>query len=137
MCSVFIHWSSTFFIRWILIDFPVDKDNSSKSFRNLNIFSYDLSILFIIKFEIFGFRIICLSENVFEIITEKEDFYKIKTTIEEKIDTLNYSSIEWRPLNYIDLNKDNTEKVLEVLSVLEDLDDVQNVFSNVKIKNLQ
>ena len=75
--------------------------------------------------------------NIFEIITKKEDFYKIKTEIEKKINTFNYSSIEWRPLNYIDLTKDNIEKVLEVLSALEELDDVQNVFSNAKLKNLQ
>ena len=44
-------------------------------------------------------------DNIFEIITEKEDFYKIKTELEKKIETFNYSSIEWRPLNYIDLDK--------------------------------
>ena len=48
-------------------------------------------------------------KNVFEIITEKEDFYKIKTEIENKVTSLNYSSIEWRPINYIDLAKDKGE----------------------------
>ena len=28
------------------------------------------------------------------------------TELEKKIDTFNYSSIEWRPLNYIDLEQD-------------------------------
>ena len=51
-------------------------------------------------------------ENIFEIITEKEDFYKIKTELEKKIETFNYSSIEWRPLNYIDLNKDKSEQII-------------------------
>ncbi len=77
------------------------------------------------------------SENVFEVITKKEDFYKIKTEIEKKITTLNYSSIEWRPLNYIDLTQDNSKKLLEVLSELEELDDVQNIFTNANLKNLQ
>ena len=49
MCSIFIHLFNTFFIKLILIDFPEDKDNSSTSFRNLNIFLYDLSIFFIIN----------------------------------------------------------------------------------------
>ena len=31
-----------------------------------------------------------------EIITEKEDFYKIKTELEKKIDSFLYSAIEWR-----------------------------------------
>ena len=39
MGSVFIHLSNTFFNKLILIDLPVDKESSSTSFRNLNIFS--------------------------------------------------------------------------------------------------
>tara|TARA_B100000963_G_scaffold157009_1_gene136662 strand:+ start:180 stop:911 length:732 start_codon:yes stop_codon:yes gene_type:complete len=73
--------------------------------------------------------------NVFEIITEKEDFYKIKTALEEKIDVLSYCSIEWRPLNYVDIPKDNSGEIVEVLSALEELDDVQNIFTNANLKN--
>ena len=76
-------------------------------------------------------------DEIFEIITEKEDFYKIKTKLEKKIETFNYSSIEWRPLNYIDLDKDQSEKIIEVLTALEELDDVQNIFTNANLKNLQ
>jgi YebC/PmpR family DNA-binding regulatory protein len=76
-------------------------------------------------------------DEIFEIITEKEDFYKIKTELEKKIETFNYSSIEWRPINYIDLNKEQSEQILEVLTALEELDDVQNIFTNANIKNLQ
>ena len=76
-------------------------------------------------------------DDFFEIITKKEDFYKIKMEIEKKIETINYSSIEWRPLVYIDLAKDSLEKLLEVLTSLEELDDVQNIFTNANLKNLQ
>ena len=76
-------------------------------------------------------------ENVFEIITEKEDFYKIKTEIEKKIQTIIYSSIEWRPINYIDIIKDKKEQFKETLSALEELDDVQNIFTNANLKTLQ
>ena len=76
-------------------------------------------------------------DNIFEIITEKEDFYKIKTELEKKIETFNYSSIEWRPLNYLNLNKEQSIQTLEVLTALEELDDVQNIFSNANLKNLQ
>ena len=71
--------------------------------------------------------------NIFEIITEKEDFYKIKIELEKKIDNFNYSSIEWRALNYIDLNKDQTKQIIEVLDSLEELDDVQKVFTNANL----
>ena len=75
-------------------------------------------------------------DYIFEIITEKEDYYKIKIELEKKIDTFNYSSIEWRPYNYIDLTKENSEKIVEILSALEELDDVQNIFTNANFKNL-
>ena len=74
--------------------------------------------------------------NIFEIITEKEDFYKIKTELEKKIDTFNYSAIEWRPLNYVNLAQDKSEELLEVLTNLEELDDVQHIFTNANLKNL-
>ena len=80
----------------------------------------------------------CISlDQIFEIITEKEDFYKIKTKLEKKIDTFSYSSIEWRPLNFINLSKDQSEQIAGVLSALEELDDVQNIFTNANLKSLQ
>ena len=75
--------------------------------------------------------------NIFEIITQKEDFYKIKTELEKKIETLNYSSIEWRPINLINLAKDKSEALFEVLNSLEELDDVQKIFTNANLKNFQ
>jgi YebC/PmpR family DNA-binding regulatory protein len=75
-------------------------------------------------------------DDIFEIITDKEDFYKIKTELEKKIDAFNYSSIEWRPLNSIDLDKEKKKNVIEVLTLLEELDDVQNIFTNVNLNNL-
>ena len=80
----------------------------------------------------------CLTlDNIFEVITEKEDFYKVKTELEKKIDNFDYSSIEWRPHNYIELDKDQSNNAAEVLTSLIDLDDVQNIFTNVNLKNLQ
>ena len=76
-------------------------------------------------------------EQIFEIITKKEDFYRIKIELEKKIETINYSSIEWRPLNYIDLNKDQSKQIIEILTALEDLDDVQSIFTNVNLRDLQ
>ena len=80
----------------------------------------------------------CVDLNgIFEVITEKEDFYKIKTKLEKEIETFDYSSIEWRPLNYINLDKVQGEQILELLTSLEELDDVQNIFTNANLKNLQ
>ena len=78
----------------------------------------------------------CLNNNNFhEIITEKEDFYKIKTELEKKIKTFAYSAVEWRALSYLKLDKDKSAKMIEILSSLEELDDVQNIFTNAKLEN--
>ena len=45
--------------------------------------------------------------------------------------------MEWRPLNYVDLTKENSEKLIEVLNTLEELDDVHKIFSNANLKTLQ
>ena len=78
----------------------------------------------------------CLKINDFhEIVTKKEDFYKIKTSLENKIDNFAYSAIEWRAVNYLNLNKEQSKKMIEVLSALEELDDVQNIFTNANLEN--
>ncbi len=74
-------------------------------------------------------------DRYYEITTKKEDFYKIKTELEKKIDNLAYSAIEWRALNDIKLDKDKKNKIIEVLNALEELDDVQNIFTNANLTN--
>ena len=76
-------------------------------------------------------------DSIFEIITEKEDFYRIKTEIEKKIQTISYSSIEWRPFNYLNITEEKCNQLIEVLNALEELDDVQNIFTNVNKRQLQ
>jgi len=79
---------------------------------------------------------VTLKDN-FEIITDKGDFYKIKTELEKKIDIFSYCGIEWRAISYIDLNKENSDKIIEILSALEELDDVQNIFTNANLEKVQ
>ena len=75
--------------------------------------------------------------DVYEIVTEKEDFYKIKTELEKKIDNFLYSAIEWRALSYLNLNSEQREKILDILGALEELDDVQNIFINANFENIK
>tara|TARA_B100000963_G_C22479852_1_gene604179 strand:+ start:75 stop:806 length:732 start_codon:yes stop_codon:yes gene_type:complete len=75
--------------------------------------------------------------SYYEIISEKEDFYKVKSEIEKKISIFLYSGIEWRPLNYLNLKSDENEKILETISSLEELDDVQSVYTNVNLKRFE
>jgi YebC/PmpR family DNA-binding regulatory protein len=76
-------------------------------------------------------------DNYHEVISEKEDFYKVKSQFEMKLDNFEYSGIEWRPLNYLNLNKEQCNKVVEVLENLEELDDVQNVYTNANLESLK
>ena len=74
--------------------------------------------------------------NYHEIISEKEDFYKVKSKFEKIFDKLEYSGIEWRPINYLDLKKEENEKIIEIFESLEELDDVQNVYTNANLGNV-
>ena len=73
--------------------------------------------------------------NFYEIVTNKEDFYKIKTVFEKKIDNFAYSAVEWRASNSLNFDKERSKKINEVLNALDELDDVQNIFTNAKLEN--
>ena len=66
-------------------------------------------------------------------MSKKEDFYKVKSKIEKKIDNFYYSGIEWRPRNYINLSKEQNDQVIKMLETLDKEDDVQNTFVNCAI----
>ena len=75
----------------------------------------------------------CVSNSQFhEITCEMKDFYKVKNMVEEKVDQLSYSAIEWRCYNNIDLSEDNKSKALIMLNNLDEIDDVQNIYINCK-----
>jgi len=77
----------------------------------------------------------CISNNeLHEIITDKEDFYKVKNNLEKKIVTLRYSGIEWRANSFVDLKDEQKQKVIQVLEALDENDDVQNTFINCNIE---
>ena len=69
-------------------------------------------------------------EDYYEIQTNKDEIYNIKTLIEKEITNFISTEIEWIPLNKIELNADDKEKMIKFLEILEDDDDVQNVFTN-------
>jgi YebC/PmpR family DNA-binding regulatory protein len=75
-------------------------------------------------------------DNIHEIISEKEDFYKVKSIFEKKLDNFEYSGIEWRAINYLVLEKDQNEKIVEILESLEELDDVQTTYTNANLGSL-
>ncbi len=78
----------------------------------------------------------CISydQNFHEIHCEKENIYKVKKLLESEIETFISTGIEWVPLVYVEINKNEEEEVISFLENLEDDDDVQNVYSNAKFE---
>ena len=67
-----------------------------------------------------------------EILSDKDDFYNVKNEIEKKVKNFSYSGIEWRPYNYLDISKEQTDKIIRILESLDKNDDIQSVFLNCK-----
>ena len=79
----------------------------------------------------------CISnENFHEIFCTKEKFYEVKTAIEKKVANFMYSGIQWQALNEINLKKDQYKSVINLLESLEEDDDVQDVYTNLKERQL-
>ena len=118
-----------------------ESGSTTHMFKNCGIIQFEKSK--ISEEEVFetainaGAKDCTIIKDNFEIITDKEDFYKIKTELEKKIDIFSYCAIEWRAINYINLNKENSDKIFEILSALEELDDVQNIFTNANLEKVQ
>ena len=76
----------------------------------------------------------CFSNNSYhEVITKKDNFYKVKLEIEKKIQDFISAGIEWLPINKISLDEEKTRSVLNFLEKLEDDEDVQHVYANLEI----
>ena len=84
----------------------------------------------ILEFAINGGADDCLSnEKYHEVITAKENFYKVKVEIEKKISDFISSGIEWLPTTKIALSKEKTRTVIDFLEALENDEDVQHVYA--------
>ena len=78
----------------------------------------------------------CSSDGPYhEVITAKDNFYKVKLEIEKKIEEFISTGIEWLPINKISLDKEKTQSVINFLEMLEDEDDVQQVYANLEMGN--
>ena len=75
----------------------------------------------------------CVSQADFhEIITNKDDFYKVKSKIGHSVKNLIYSGIEWRAHNLVDISKEESKDIENMLELFQEDDDIQNVFHNCK-----
>ena len=76
----------------------------------------------------------CKSIDEFhEIQCKKEDIYKVKKKLENKIDNFISTEIEWVPINDIKISKEKSEDLINFFESLEEDEDVQNIYSNAKL----
>ena len=68
--------------------------------------------------------------NYYEIHTNNDEIYDVKNLLEKEISNFISTEIEWVPINKININEEDKEKMMKFLEILEEDDDVQNVFTN-------
>ena len=80
----------------------------------------------------------CISHDEFhEIQCPVSEIYNVKKKLEKIVANFISTEIQWVPLNSVNIKDNNRrESVIEFLEAIEDDDDVQNVYSNVKLGDI-
>jgi YebC/PmpR family DNA-binding regulatory protein len=71
--------------------------------------------------------------DTFEIITEVNNFSKVKDAIEKNNIKFTYASLTMIPKNLVKLESKEAEQVLRLVESLDDHDDIQHVYANFDI----
>jgi len=72
-------------------------------------------------------------EDSYEIITNSDDFEKVKQAIDNAHIAIDSAEITMLPQTYISLEDKDAEQMLGLMSALEDSEDVKNVYANFDI----
>ena len=76
----------------------------------------------------------CHSDNeIHEIHCEKNRIYEVKKKLEMTVKNFISTEIEWIPVNNVIISKDIFDEISDFLDSLDNDDDVQNIFTNLKI----
>ena len=76
----------------------------------------------------------CHSDNeIHEIHCEKNKIYEVKKKLEMTLKNFISTEIEWVPINNVIISKDIFDEISDFLDSLDNDDDVQNIFTNLKI----
>ena len=74
-------------------------------------------------------------EEIYEIHCEKINIYNVKKKLETLINNFISTEIEWMPINNVEISKDKFEIANDFLETLDNDEDVQNIYTNLKIRN--
>ena len=76
----------------------------------------------------------CRSNQDFhEIHCNKNDIYNVKKNLEKYLNNFLYTGIEWLPMMFLEVKEKDKENIIHFIENLTDDDDVQNVYSNIKV----
>ena len=73
-----------------------------------------------------------VEEEIYEVITEPENFSSVREKLEEKEVTFLEAEVSMIPNISVTLESDNMEKIERLISKLEDNDDILNVYHNAE-----
>ena len=77
----------------------------------------------------------CFSgENFHQITCDPNEVYNIKKKLEQNVNNFISTGMEWSPLNIVELNGEKLESALKFIDTLDEEDDIQNVFTNLKLE---
>ncbi len=76
-------------------------------------------------------------DGAFEVITQPMDFSEVREYLEKQGFKFVSADVEMLPQNYIELEDEQSNKVLALVDQLEDNDDVQNVYHNLDLDDLE
>ena len=71
--------------------------------------------------------------DIFSVVTQPEDFEKVKEKLEHEKLTLASAQVTMVPKNTVDIDEKHAEQILKLTEELEDHDDVQSVSANFNI----
>ena len=74
-------------------------------------------------------------EEIYEIHCEKINIYNVKKKLETLINNFISTEIEWMPINNVEISKDKFEIANDFLETLDNDEDVQNIYTNLIIKD--
>jgi len=74
-------------------------------------------------------------DDVHEISCEPDQLHAVLDALAQKFGDSKGATLDWKPTNTTDLDKDKAESLMGLVEALEDLDDVQDVFTNMSVSD--
>ena len=74
-------------------------------------------------------------ENIIIATCKQEEFGKLRDALEKKFGEPMFARLKWQAVNELSVEKNSRAKILNIIDLLEENDDVQNVYSNLKVNN--